>query len=134
MYEQSDSSILVNVILGIISFVLFLVFFINFLRMAKNTKLIKEKLYGSDVIETAIIMITEGKHDEAIDIVKKAFLKDCARELKINWFERDKCDENVRHLENYYSRRFKDNYVAINKDFLHSEYLKVRKFYIDEEK
>lgn len=132
MYEESVSTMVLTIIPGIISLVLFIILFVNILQISKNVKSIKKKMYDGDAIELAIILISENKSTEAIDVIRKAFLKDCINELSKNWYEKDKCDEDVKHLEHFYSRHFKTNFPIINKDYLHDEYLKVRKFYIED--
>lgn len=126
----SDSEIAFTVIGSIVSLILFLILFITFLNLSKNVKLIKEKLTGGNEIAKAMILISEDKKNEATEIIRVAFLQDCIRILDKDWFESSKCDSLIDDKINSYLRKFKLALPEINKDFLLSEYKKVRKLYI----
>lgn len=128
----SDSEIAFTVIISIVSLILFLILFITFLNLSKNVKLIKEKLSSGNEIAKAMILISDDKKNEAIEIIRVTFLQDCISILDENWFEISKCDSLIDDKINLYLRKFKLALPDIKKDLFLFEYKKVRKFYIEE--
>jgi hypothetical protein len=118
-------------ILSVAYLVISIILFFTFLGMAKNLKLIKRKLHDGDAVADAIVLIVKGEKTKARDLIAEAFIKECVKELQINWFESDKCDDNVKQLIAKYTVPFEKMYPELNKEWLQGEYASVRKFFID---
>jgi len=118
-------------ILSVAYLVISIILFFTFLGMAKNLKLIKRKLYNGDAVADAIFLILNGEKTKARDLVIESFTKECIAELQLNWFEPQKCDDNVKQLIAKYTDPLEKMFPDLNKEWLQGEYASVRKFFID---
>jgi len=125
MFSIFDSYIFPDIIIGILVIALAL----WILTMSRNIKYIKEKTCSNDIIIEAQLKVIEGKYEEAKLLIKNAFLKDCVKEMNMWTPGSYKCESHILDLENRYTRHFIKTCPDISKEYLHTVYLRLMKFY-----
>lgn len=128
MYTDTDYS-WIFIISAIISLILFIILFVNIIKISKNVVKIENQVSGGGIRNDVFLKIHEGKIEEATEIVKKSFCSTCLNQLEKDYYDYSSNTSNYDELIELYIEHYGDFLPDISTQYLENELLKLGKFY-----